>query len=347
MVEIVTAAGPLDPVRMRWVAGLYGRADPKYRRDEILEHLLTKSPAGPALHAFALDDGRPVGHCSVISMPARRGTDAFRCGKLEALFVDEPYRRRRMDGQTVARSMLDQLYDFATQHGIDLLHAYVAPRVGNVIAFDPLVVGEPSLVALLRGDALASTRARTAAETLGRLQSLARTSGYAAARLGSGAGSEVELRPAHAADADLVEGPPLPAGSWSVVVDDAWDWYRSSPLVRVLEITGPHGCRALIQIGGSPGEPVRLIGWRPRRSGIRAAILLLGVLGRLARNEGAATLRFQPWASPAANGTLRKACRLLGFVHRNDFTTLWVRTSDPELARADTVVPTPLLYLGL
>jgi hypothetical protein len=109
----------------------------------------------------------------------------------------------------------------------------------------------------------------------------------------------------------------------------------------------PGSCRALIQLGGSPGDPVRLIGWRPFRGGLRPALLLLGALSRVARDEGAATLRFPPWESAAADGTLHRACRLLGFVRRDDFTTLWVRTSDPDLARVDAVVQTPLLYLGL
>jgi hypothetical protein len=80
---------------------------------------------------------------------------------------------------------------------------------------------------------------------------------------------------------------------------------------------------------------------------MRAAILLLRALSTIARDQGAATLRFQPWESQAADGTLRRACRALGFVPRDDFTTLWVRTSDPSLARADAVATTPLLYLGL
>ena len=106
------------------------------------------------------------------------------------------------------------------------------------------------------------------------------------------------------------------------------------------------GCRALLQVPGAPGEPVRVIGWRPARAGLVPAFLLLGAAGRLARHSAAGTLRFQPWASSAGNGTLERACRLLGFVPRRDLTTLWVRTQDPALARTDAVVPTPLLYLG-
>jgi hypothetical protein len=158
--------------------------------------------------------------------------------------------------------------------------------------------------------------------------------------------SEFTLRPPEPEDADLVAAPPPESGRWSVVVDDMWGWYTSSPLVRVLEVPGPNGCRALVQIPATPLEPVRLVGWRPRQQGFRSAILLLRAAGRLARRSSAPTLRFQPWAAEAGNGGLDRACRLLGLVPRADQTTLWVRTHDPELARTDAVVPTPLFYLG-
>lgn len=111
--EIVTVAGPLEPRRLRSVAELYGRADPKYLRDEVLAHLLTQSPAGAAMHAFALDGGQPVGHCAVVPMLARYGSDSLRVGKLEALYLDEPYRGRRPGEQWVVLSLLDRLYTFA------------------------------------------------------------------------------------------------------------------------------------------------------------------------------------------------------------------------------------------
>ena len=52
MTEILTVAG-LDDERVRWVADLYGNADPKYRDRAFLEHLLLRNPIGPSLHAFA------------------------------------------------------------------------------------------------------------------------------------------------------------------------------------------------------------------------------------------------------------------------------------------------------
>jgi hypothetical protein len=328
MVEIVTLAGPLEPERLRWVADVYGRADPKFERSDVLEHLYARSPAGGGLHAFALDDGRPVGHCSVVPMPARRGTEPLRSGKLEALFLEEPYRGRRPDAEPVVRELLTRLYTFADEHELDVVHAYATPRIGRIIGFDPLEgVGEPSLVAI------ASPRSRP---------ERAVAWGQRVARVAVRT-EEPKLREARPDDLDLAAADPPAAGRWTSLAEDAWDWYRSSPLVRVVEL--PEG-RALVQVPGKPGEPLRLVGWRAERAGVRPAAAMLAALARVGEREGAGTVRFQPWGSPAANGDLRRACRLLGFVTRRDLTTLWVRARDPALARPEAVESTPLFALG-
>lgn len=331
MTEILTVEGPLEHARLRWVADLYGRADPKYLRDDVLQHLFTQSPAGAALHSFAVDEDRPVGHCAVVPTRARRGSDELRCGKLEALWVEESYRRGN-----VARSLLDELYALADQRGFELVHGHATALIGQVIRFLPLDgVGKRSWVGVASPDAVASRTIAGAQRAIGTVASVFARSPDAAA-----------LRAATTDDADLVAVPPPPPDRWAAVVDDSWDWYRSSPLVRVLELPGPHGFRALVQVPAAPREPVRIVGWRARRAGLRPAILLLRAAGRLARELRAPTLRFQPWASEAGDGTLERACRLLGFVPRADQTTLWVRTHDPALARPKAVVSTPLLYLA-
>ena len=68
------------------------------------------------------------------------------------------------------------------------------------------------------------------------------------------------------------------------------------------------GARSLVQVPGKEGESVRVAGWRGR--GVRPALRLLTALGALARDTGALTIRFQPWASPAGDGDLTRACPL-------------------------------------
>lgn len=344
---MVTLEGPLEPRRLGWIAELYGRADPKYRRPEILDHLFARGPAGPSLHAFALDGGRAVGHCAVIPQRARHGTDELRCGKLEALFVEESHRGRRAGEEPLVRALLARLYAFADERELALVHALVTPRVGRITGFTPLAgVGERTFVAVMRPRRLAVAELRSPRNALADMQAAVRGVAYALARAAARGQAEVTLRPPAAEDVDLAEGPPPPQGRWTLVAGEAWDWYRASPLLRVLQIAGPHGCRALIQVPGAAHEPLRLIGWRPVRTGLLPALLLIGAAGRVARGGGAATLRFQPWASRAGDGALGRACRQLGFVPRSDLTTLWVRCHDPELARPEAVVATPLFYLA-
>jgi hypothetical protein len=331
MVQLVTFEGPLEADRLAWVASLYGQADAKYRDPQILEHLFVRNPAGASLHAFAFDAGAPVGHCAVVPMRARRGHAELLSGKVEALFVGEAYRGRRGEEEPLVLRLLDRLFAFAG--GIDVLHAYVRPEVGRLFrGFDAVRVGEPTLVAVVRPGMLGSTRLRAQGAALAAVQRA-----VAALVLKS---SDASLRPAAAEDLDLADASIPPPERWTVLARDSWDWYRSSPLVQVLELRGGH--RALVQLPGSAGDPLRVIGWRPAHPGLRPAVQLLREALRLARARGAATLRFQPWSGAAGNGTLTRACRLLGFVRRSDFTTLYVRARDP----VGEVVPTPLLYLG-
>ena len=330
MTAIVTVAG-LDEQRLTWVADLYGNADPKYLDRAFLEHLFLQNPVGPSLHAFAVDGERPVGHCCVVRTNARVGSADLPAGKLEALWIEASHRRQRgPHGATLVRTMLDRLYAFSDANGIRLVHALATPRIGRVIAFTPLLpVGERSRVGVAAGNSPAAT-------SLGLVQRALREAG--AAPLGP-----VSLRPATEADADLADVPVPAEGRWTIVAGDAWDWYRASPLIRVLEL---ESCRALVQLPASPHEPLRIVGWRSERPGVRAGLKLLAAAGRLARAKGAATLRFQPWDGPAGDGSLGRACRLAGLVPRDDLTTVWVHSPDRELVRPEAAVSSPFLYLG-
>jgi hypothetical protein len=340
VLDVEAIDGPLDAERLGWVADLYGAVDPRYRRREFLDHLFAHGPAGPALHAFAVADGEPVAHAAVIPTPARHGSESLRAGKLEALYVAESHRGRRSDGVAVVRLVLDALYDLADARRYQLIHAFVVPRVGKTIGFTRLdEVAPPSLVALMRSSRTGAAAAAERALTTAQLGAHAIT-GFGLRALGVRASAPL-VRPVAADDATLLGTPVLSRTAWAVVADGALDWYATSPYVRVLE--PGDGSRALVQLPGWPREPLRVAAWDSPSPGLRSAVVLLDAAARLARETGAATLRLQ---TGRRDLSLRRAARALAFVERDDLTTLWVRTADPALERADSVVPTPFLYLG-
>lgn len=336
MVEVVAVEGPLGEDRLDWIVDLYGAVDPKYQDRKYLDNLFARGPAGPALHAFAIDDGVPVGHAAVVPTPARRGSATLRAGKLEALVVAASHRGSRTEGAPVVRLMLDALYALADAQGFEVIHAYVLPRVGRTIQFTRLDgVAAPSLVSLLKPT---RTGANGTAEWL---LAAAQRSARAIAGVGGARASAWIVRPIAAGDSGLLETPSIPAGAWAVVADGAVDWYASSPYVRILE--PGDGARALVQLPGSPRDALRVAAWESPSPGIGSALLLLDAAASLGRESDAATLRLQ-FARPDPN--LRRAARALGFIARDDLSTLWVRTADPDLARADAVISTAPLFLG-
>lgn len=329
MTEIVTVAGP-DETHLDWVSSLYGRADPKYRDRAFVEHLFRRNPVGPSLHAFAVDGGRAVGHCCVVRTAARASAADLAAGKLEALYLEESHRGPAGGGEPVVRRLLNRLYGFSDEQGVELVHALATPRIGRVIGFDAVEgVGERTSVGVVRAGGAATW-------ALGLAQRAARR--VLAARGGRGV-----VRDAEDADADLVQVPEPADGRWAIVAGDAWHWYRASPLIRVLDLGDS---RALVQVPATDNEPLRLVSWRAERPTRRTALRLVAAAARLADERGAGTLRFQPWDGPAGDGALARACRLSGFVRRADLTTVWLHATRPELARPGAPVSTPFLYLG-
>jgi GNAT superfamily N-acetyltransferase len=344
VIDVKVEDGPLDALRLGWVARLYGDVDPRFRDQGFLEHLLVRGPAGPAMHSFALAGGDPVGHAAIVPTPARRGDHPLLAGKLEALVVTEAFRGRQAGDVPVARTLLKRLYERADAVGFDLIHAYVSPPVGRVIGFTRLDgVGSPSLVALIRPRGVAAGRRDAAESVLRHAQAAARRVAGLALRIVGEQSVEPIVRPAEAGDTDLLDTPRVPPGSWAVVAENSFEWYASTPSIRVLELTGPFASRALIQLPEAPNEPFRVAAWHAPTPRPRSAARFLLAAADLAEQTGAGTLRLQV---PQPDASLGRAARALGFVRRHDLTTLWVRTHDPSLSQPTAVVPTAMLYLG-
>jgi hypothetical protein len=212
----------------------------------------------------------------------------------------------------------------AAERGIDPLHAYLTPHVGAIFER----VGYDAETTSSRPFVLAtSSRVLAAAQRIP--VSIARTALRPATRSESPADS----------DAELVE-PASADGSWTIDGSDSWNWFAGSGFLRVLEMPGPRGCRALVSIEAD-GEPMHLLGWRPARRDLSSAVALLAALAHFARERRAPTLRVQPWQASEHDQILVRACRLMAFAPRAPFT-IYVRSERDDL---DAVSPSPFFYV--
>jgi len=227
--EVAVERGPLPEERLRAVAELYGRADPKYRSLDYPRHQLERNPYGWSLHAFALADGEPVGHCCVIPVPARTGGRELLSGKVEALYVEERHRDAH-----VALALPCALYTAAEESGIDVLHAFAEEELGvlhRLLGFRRLTVGEPTWVSVADPSALAG-RARPGAV---RAVALAQR---ALATVAAARGRPSVGDPGDAMDLAAVEAP---TSTWTISGADAWAWYAGSGLLQLVERPGAAG----------------------------------------------------------------------------------------------------------
>jgi len=345
-VEILPLRGPLDDERLRWITALYGVVDSKYSSLEFVRHQFVSNPFGWTAHVFVLDDGRAVGHCCAVPFTARRGDETLVAGKIEAVVVDAEHRGRRSDGRSLATEMLATLYPFGLDSGMDVLFGLAPPHVARVhvrAGCHQIPPDAPAYTMVVDAGAFGrvggSQKRRTAARALAAGQGLAVAGASTVARVLVRPGG-VQLRSPTPADAELGQTD-NPDDRWTISGADSWDWFVGSGTLEALEIPGRNGCRALIRFPSSGSSPAQIVAWKARRPGLAPALLLLGASARLARERGAPTLRFQPWAGPGGDGRLTRACSLVGFVRRPE-APLVMYSRDTRL---DTLRLTPFFYV--
>lgn len=333
-VELRAIRGPLDEHQLSWLAELYGPVDPNYRSLGYLRHQFVENPFGWSVHVFAIADDAAVGHCGAVPFRGRLGSEMFTVGKLEALVVAPTHR-----GGTLAVEILQTLYAFAHEHGIDVLFGFAPPRVAavHVRAGCRLVpLDAPAWVLVSSPTAFAEPRRRLAGRLLYLAQNAVLGATWLATRVVTGTWLPPAVGPVGADDAALVRADAAP-GDWTVSGADAWDWYAGSGVLQAIEIPGRFGSRAVVRIHEGPAQ---IVAWRPRRAGLAPGILLLGAAAALARSRGAPTLRFQPWRGGGGDGGLGRVCAALGWIRRNSFEVLLHSTGpEPELRL------TPFLYV--
>lgn len=345
-IEIQAVRGPLDDERLGWLAGLYGVVDGKYASVDYVRHQFVRNPFGWAAHIFVLDDGRAVGHCSAVPFRARRGDEHLVAGKIEAVVVDAEHRGRRPDGRILATEMLAALYPFGLDSGMDVLFGLAPPHVARVHVRAGCHEVAPDAPAwTMIADAAAfggheeSRRRRAAGRLLAAGQAATVGLAHSAARIAARPGA-ARLEEPTEADAELAAAE-VSDDRWTISGADAWEWFKGSGTLEALEIPGPSGCRALVRFAKPGTSPAQIVAWRPRRPGLAPALLLLGTTARLARERGAPTLRFQPWAGAAGDGALARACSRLAFLRRPE-AALVVYSRDPRL---DALRLTPFFYV--
>lgn len=346
MTEIVTVRGPLGEERLGWVASLYGAVDAKYASLDYVRHQFDANPFGWSVHAFVMEGERAVGHCAAVPFRAQFAGSEAAFGKIEAVVLAESHRGRRLeDGRSLAVAMLAAMYEAAHGHGLDLLFGLAPPGVSAVHAragCERRPLTAPTYVAVATPSAAAVAGARRLAyRSLASAQHMALAT---AARFVDPAGRRrAEPRPLEPNDEQLSTAASPPADAWTVSGADAWHWYAGSGLLHAVETTGRFGARALVVLSSNPGADVQLVAWRPHGRPLPSAFVLLAALAQLAEERGARTLRFQPWAGPAGDGALTRACRMVGLVARPE-TELVLHARDAALLAADVQL-TPFFYV--
>lgn len=341
-IDIQAVRGPLDQERLGWINELYGVVDAKYASFEFVRHQFVRNPFGWTAHIFVLDEGRAVGHCCAVPFRARRGDELLVAGKIEAVVVDSEHRGRRPDGRNLATEMLSALYPFGIENGMDVLFGLAPPHVARVhvrAGCHEVPPHAPAYTIVVDADAFMTNEPSRKRRVAGRALALAHATTTAAARTVTH-GSALGLGQPCPADAELATAQ-ADGGHWTISGSDAWDWFVGSGTLEALELAGPDGCRALVRFAKPGTSPAQIVAWRARRPGIAPALRLLGAAAKLARERGAPTLRFQPWAGIGGDGALARACSLLGFVRRPE-AALVLYSRDPGL---DALRLTPFFYV--
>ncbi len=345
--------GPLDDDRLRWVADLYGQADPRWADLAYVRHLLVDNPSGAAVHAFAMDDGRAVGHCCVLPMATRVGDQLATTGKIEALYLEPSARGDVVDHRgkpaPLSMAMLRELYDFAEARGMGLLHSYSAPelaRLHRVARCHTVTVDAEVRAVALRPAAVARhatgrDRAIRLAGGWGQRVWLSLAGMAARAAVRRPGRSAVRAATEFPGGALAVAGPP--PGRWAISGADAPGWYTSSSALRTVALPGVRPPLALVRWPLQPGDPALLVAADLAGGGLPEAIALVGATAALARRAGAASLSWGRWDGPDT-ALIDRACRLLGFVVAERELTLSIRVSSAMFEESTQPLPTPFLH---
>ena len=335
MIELRTLRGAVDDEETSWIVDLYGPVDSKYADPLFVRHQFTRNPFGWSLHVFALEDGRPVGHCALLPMPARLGGAAAVAGKFEA-FAVRPDRQSStlVDGRFVGLGILDELYAQAPEAGFVVVHDLVQPDLGLLHRLHGAHgVSVPWRTFVGVGD-------RHALAGLGDARTIA---GYAMASLQQGLRMVAAPLSARAVIRTAERGDELPRtqdhlapGEWTIDAADMWDWLLGTGLLAWVE--EPSGGRALVRLPGPARQAAELLEWYPGRRPLSGALATISAVARLGREGRSVRI-----GNPSGDPHLRLAARLLGFLAAREHLTIYVKSLRQDLDAADVSI-TPYFF---
>jgi hypothetical protein len=334
MIELRVLRGPLGDKETRAIVDLYGPADRKYEDPQFARHQFAKNAYGWTLHAFASDDGRAVGHCALLPIPARAGAETVVSGKFEALAVLPEYQSSTLaDGRLVGLGLLAELYERAGDEGFALLHDLAQPELGLMhrmhgarrvpVPWQTFVgVGDRrQLRALSAGRAVAGT-------ALAYWQ-------RAAQRASIPLSGRARVRAATPGDEPPPPHEPQP-GTWTIEAADMWEWLVGSGLLAWVE--EPSGGRALVRVPGPAAQAAELLDWRPGRRGLAGAVATITAIARLGREGRSVRI-----ANPSGDDDLRRAAHLLGLLPAREPLMLYVKSLRADID-ATNVTVTPFFF---
>jgi len=334
MIELHVFRGAAGEREVEWIVDLYGPADPKYLDARFVRHQFAENPFGWSVHAFALADGRAVGHCALLPVPARSGDETLVSGKFEAFAVRSEHQSSALpDGRLVGLALLSELYDRAAESGFAVLHDLVGPDIGLMhrlhgasrvqVPWQTLVgAGNRQMLASLGGGHVVAASLVAATQ-----RSLVRT-----ARLAS--------PPAVVRSVDPGDAPPpahvLEPGRWTLEAADMWEWLVATGLLAWLE--EPSGGRGLVRVPGVARQAAELLDWRPGRRPLAGALAAVAAMARLGREGRSVRI-----GNPTGDPDLRRAARMLGLLPARKPLTLYVKSLQPGLD-ASGVAVTPFFF---
>lgn len=130
--DIKLIKGPLCQEFLEAIASLYGSYDNKYKSVDFCRIQFNENPSGYSLHAFACDRNKIVGHIAVIPIEIYVNGERQLSGKAEAFCVKEKYRTKLIDGSYIGIILPTELFKFAIDEGIEVIHLIANEKVGMI-----------------------------------------------------------------------------------------------------------------------------------------------------------------------------------------------------------------------